>query len=331
MDTTSKNKDINSLKARIKDILTTENVLLDDECLNEVLDFIDDSEVMIDNTNVHFLTSDYKNFTTAFEVIFKKGKDSLGFSDKLQSELKKMFPKHFTQDVIYLYMIRRFCNFNWFRITRKTITFDALISHIDTYYKGVYDFIFECNSDDKMKHKSLFTPTAKYIYKIDFGEHGVYIGQTKNVKSRMSSHKRDAKNGNHCYAMNELYKNHPTLFENAIKNVTILDRPLFFDFSRVRNGITSLEYQYQVEALQNGERVLGRQCWDDDFRNYLAYNVDEFDYQKLLAWSYEINNDPNINKGYSLENPRLTKTYRHMNYEDVVKYFETLRKEKENT
>ena len=162
----------------------------------------------------------------------------------------------------------------------------------------------------------------KYIYKIDFGEYGIYIGQTQNIKNRMNTHKNTAKNFEHCYVLNMLYKTDKECFLNALDNVEILRT---FDTYNYLSDVTNAEYDAQIDALRNGEKLLGKQCWDDDFRKYLAFNVDEYEYHELLAKSYVINNDPNKSSGYSTYNEKTKSNQPHMKYEDVVRYFESLR------
>ena len=102
-----------------------------------------------------------------------------------------------------------------------------------------------------------------------------------------------------------------------------------FDTYEYFSEVTNAEYDEQINALRNGKKLLGKQCWDDDFRKYLAFNVDEYEYQELLAKSYVINNDPNKSSGYSTYNEKTKSNQPRMRYEDVVRYFEELRKERE--
>ena len=192
--------------------------------------------------------------------------------------------------------------------------------------------IFEKNKDGKYEQKCLCVNNEISVYRIDFGEYGVYIGQSKDVKKRMNGHKNQAKKGNHCYVLNELFKKDEDFFMNALKNVQIVEMPMYTDYKGSRYTVTDFEYENQVEALKNGEKLLGKQCWDTDFRDYLAHHVDEYEYQELLEKSYQINKDPNNPNGYSTYNPCAKRLYnKQMNYEDVVRYFETLRKERESS
>ena len=168
----------------------------------------------------------------------------------------------------------------------------------------------------------------KYIYKIDFGDYGVYIGQTQNIKNRMNTHKNTAKNFEHCYVLNMLYKTNKDLFLKALDNVEIIRT---FDTYEYFSEVTNAEYDEQINALRNGKKLLGKQCWDDDFRKYLAFNVDEYEYHELLAKSYLINNDPNKNSGYSTYNERTKSNQPRMRYEDVVRYFESLRNQESSS
>ena len=138
----------------------------------------------------------------------------------------------------------------------------------------------------------------------------------------MNTHKNTAKNFEHCYVLNMLYKTNKDLFLKALDNVEIIRT---FDTYEYFSEVTNAEYDEQINALRNGKKLLGKQCWDNDFRKYLAFNVDEYEYHELLAKSYLINNDPNKNSGYSTYNERTKSNQPRMRYEDVVRYFESLR------
>lgn len=200
---------------------------------------------------------------------------------------------------------------------------DVIIRHFYQTKQGVKEYFPDKGEVPPEIKKDIKKP--KYIYKINFGEYGVYIGQTQNIKSRMNGHKNDAKKNEHCYVLNELYRNNNDFFLEALNKVEIIKT---FETYEYHSEVTKAEYNAQIDALRNGEKLLGRQCWDDDFRNYLAYNVDEYEYHELLAKSYLINNDPNKHGGYSTYNERTKSEQPRMRYEDVVRYFESLRKER---
>ena len=204
---------------------------------------------------------------------------------------------------------------------------NVTIRYFNTHKKGAKEYFPDKGETPPSLQKKV--KPKKYIYKIDFGEYGVYIGQTQNIKNRMNTHKNTAKNFEHCYILNMLYKTDKDLFLNALDNVKIL---CTFDTYKYLSEVTNAEYDAQIDALRNGEKLLGKQCWDDDFRKYLAFNVNEYEYQELLARSYEINNDPNNPNGYSTYNPLAKRIQnRTMDYKDVVRYFEELRKERETS
>lgn len=167
----------------------------------------------------------------------------------------------------------------------------------------------------------------KYIYKIDFGEYGVYIGQTENIRKRMNGHKNSAKKETHCYILNELYRADKDYFQKCLDNVQILNE---FSTYAHPSDVTNLEYQYQVECLRNGEKLLGKQCWDEKFRNYLSYYVDEYEYQELLYKSFKVNGSPYMG-GYSTYNEHAKINGVHMRYEDVVRHFDSLREARNNS
>ena len=200
---------------------------------------------------------------------------------------------------------------------------NAIIRYFNTHNKGAKEYFPDKGETPPplLENKEKIKP-KKYIYKIDFGEYGIYIGQTQNIKNRMNTHKNTAKNFEHCYVLNMLYKTDKECFLNALDNVEILRT---FDTYKYLSDVTNAEYDAQIDALRNGEKLLGKQCWDDDFRKYLAFNVDEYEYHELLAKSYVINNDPNKSSGYSTYNEKTKSNQPHMKYEDVVRYFESLR------
>lgn len=327
--------DINDLKEHIKSELTKYNTRLDDECLKCLLTFIDNSEIRFtDDTNSFVKIDDDKYGVYSYIWLYQFG-DEEPFIPALYDIFQdvkalRCYRSGNTKDgrihvLHFNYAFKFLCNYRRF-ISAETFTLKELVDYADEYCNGYCDNIIEFTGEEKGIAKVICTPKYISVYKIDFGNHGVYIGQTKNVKTRMSGHKSQASKGKHCYVLNELYKNDLDTFIKALKNVQILDRPIYLDAKKNKNIITPIEYSYQIEALRNGEKLLGRQCWDDDFRWYLGQNVDEYEYQELLAKSYQINKDPNNSNGYSTRN-YFAKNIgnRIMNYEDVVKYFETLK------
>ena len=211
-------------------------------------------------------------------------------------------------------------------IPKNEVPYDdknAIIRYFNTHKKGAKEYFPDKGETPApLPEENEKKKPKKYIYKIDFGDYGVYIGQTQNIKNRMNTHKNTAKNFEHCYVLNMLYKTNKDLFLKALDNVEIIRT---FDTYEYFSEVTNAEYDEQINALRNGEKLLGKQCWDDDFRKYLAFNVDEYEYHELLAKSYLINNDPNKNSGYSTYNERTKSNQPRMRYEDVVRYFESLR------
>ena len=337
------NIDENDIKDMLKQSLSQYNVVLNEKCLNEMLTFIDESKIEISN-NYSFLKNPNKKdeyIITSLIGIYQES-TKCPISSALQSKLRDIRTKgcyriHPLENRIKRYWISLKHAYSFFcdkiiGYPLGTVTFDEVKEYVNECKDGCYDLIYDTDENGKKIRKILYTKDMVSIYKIDFGEHGIYIGQSKKVKTRMGGHRGQVSKGKHCYILNQLYKNDRKAFIEALNNVQILDTPNYLDYVRHGNAITNLEYSYQIEALRNNEKLLGKQCWDEDFRSYLAHNVDEYEYQELLAKSYQINNDPNNPNGYSTYNPCAKRLQnKQMSYEDVVRYFETLRQERESS
>lgn len=336
------NIDEDNLKNMLKSSLVKNNIELNKKCLDEMLEFIDNCKFEISESYKFIKVPDKNEYNiVSFVYIYQEG-TKCPISPSLTSKLKDIRTKGCyriipTNNRTKKYWISFQHAYSFFckkgiSYSFGSVTFDELSEYVNEYKDGCYDLIFDTDENGNVVRKILYTNNKTSIYKIDFGEYGVYIGQTKNINSRMSGHRGQASKGKHCYTLNELYKNDRELFNKALKNVQILDTPSYLDYVKHGNAITNIEYNYQIEALRNGEKLLGKQCWDEDFRSYLARNVDEYEYQELLARSFEINNDPNNPNGYSTYNPFAKRIqYRIMDYKDVVRYFEELRKERESS
>ena len=332
------------VKCSLKDFLCKHNVVLNDECLNGMLDFIDKCETKFIRPYKFIQCSKTKTdeFYLTADISLSLLTNTCPFSPTVKSQLEMLklgnnktlplyvarHPKNCEDSSLILYYMLNGCIFKLCNEKpTPTVLLKVTLEDIIEYANETGDAChFEIISKDDTIHNKVFYGennilSKKVVYKIDFGEYGIYIGQTKNIATRMEGHKNSAKNKTHCYVINTLYKNNPILFENALSNVKILDKPMLLDKMDGFDGITTLEYQYQVEALRNGEKLLGRQCWDNDFKKFLSYCVDENEYLELLEKSYVINNNPKINKGYSKYNA----------CEFHKELMEMLRKKEENT
>lgn len=334
--------DEEKLKKIMMSLLVQHNKVLDEKNLCELLDYIKNSTIKLGEKYAFF--KDYEsdvyklNTTISFyqtgtkEIIspslrskFKNGKGYDCYDIIYLSGKNKMYI--FSFDNLFSFLSEGLCYYHHFTI----FTFDELVQFVKEH-GGYCCHIYEKNENGKYEQKSICIENGISVYRIDFGEYGVYIGQSKDVKKRMGAHKSQAKKGNHCYVLNELFNKDENFFMNALKNVQIIEMPIYTEYKGGRYTVADFEYDLQINALRNGEKLLGRQCWDTDFRDYLAHNVDEYEYQELLEKSYQINKDPNNPNGYSTYNPCAKRLYnKQMNYEDVVRYFETLRKERESS
>lgn len=337
-----KNIDEDEIKDLLKTSLKQNNIELNEKCLNEMLEFIDNCQIEISEKYSFIKIPNKDEFViTAWIFIYQEG-TKCPISSALQSKLRDVRTKgcyrvFHGENRIKKYWISFQHAYSFFcgkgvSYSLGSLTFDELVDYVNECRGGHYNLIYEMDENKKRVRKTLHTKDIISIYKIDFGEHGVYIGQSKNVKTRISGHKNQASKGKHCYVLNELYKNDFDTFYKSLKNVQILDNATYLDYVEHDNAIRNLEYSYQVEALRNGEKLLGKQCWDTDFRDYLAHHVDEYEYQELLEKSYQINKDPDNPNGYSTYNPCAKRLYnKQMRYEDVVRYFESLRKERDSS
>ena len=336
--------DIDVLKEDIKDKLKKYNSRLNNEQLTNFFEYIDTCEIKLHTDDYHFVKTGEDEYSIYAPMrMYYVGKNEI-FSSSLHDIMKnseargcyQVRPNYKnSEDTLYhthFVMAFKFLCGRPYYLPIKALTFDELVQHANDFYNGYLDGIIE-PSENGMMRKVICTKESMFIYKIDFGEYGVYIGQSNNIKTRMSGHRSSASKGKHCYVLNELYKHNRDLFNTALKNVSILDRPIYFNEPKHtdENVITNLEYSFQLEALRNGEKLLGRQCWDESFRHYLALHTNEYEFQELLAKSFQINKDPNNNNGYSTHNPFAKEiNNRIMNYEDVVKYFDSLWEKRES-
>lgn len=332
-------KNINDVKEAFKYVLSKNNEWLDETQLDEIYSFIDNGIIDFSNSGFFLKNEENGKYDFISDVsVYQNAKKEI-FSSKTKSKIKNQ-PGIYT---IINYGVKKYIlNLNrlFEYATKKKKSFYArhfsasLDDLIDIASdNGVYclDNVFEMK-DKKRIRKVVIGDRNIQIYKIDFGKYGVYIGQSKNVEKRMSGHKNHAKKKEHCFILNQLYENDKDYFCKCLENYQILEKPKIVNYEDCIRSTTDIEYSYQIEALRNGERLLGKQCWDKDFRQYLATHVDEYEYQELLEKSFEINNDPNLHDGYSTYNPYAKQLrYKTMDYKDVVKYFESLRNQKENT
>lgn len=336
------NYDEDKLKKIMMSVLIKHNKVLDEKHLRELLDYLENSRIQLGSKFVFFKDSENDIYKMNTSIAFYQTGTKEIISQSLRSKFKNskgckcydiihMGGKDkrymFSFDELFTYLSEGLSYLHYF----TNFTFDELVDFVKGR-GGHFSRIYEKNKDGKYEQKCLCVNNEISVYRIDFGKYGVYIGQSKDVKKRMNGHKNQAKKGNHCYVLNELFKKDEDFFMNALKNVQIIEMPMYTDYKGSRYTVTDFEYENQVEALRNGEKLLGKQCWDTDFRDYLAHHVDEYEYQELLEKSYQINKDPNIDSGYSTYNPCAKRLYnKQMSYEDVVRYFETLRKERESS
>lgn len=324
---------IKKLKIEFKKILNERNVVFNNSQINELYSFIDNGIIEVSDDGEFTSNDELIYIYTSDVIIYQDGKKD-PLSNATKNKIKKI-PNAY--NIKYLNGFKRYIlNFNkLFLISTKnqyiycrslfSLELDDLIeiaSHSFSHYLNNIYLL----QDGKRIRKIVIGDDGTQIYKIDFGEYGVYIGQSKNVKKRMNGHKSQARSRNHCYVLNKLYETNPDYFCQCLLNYKILEKPKIVDYAKNGYTSTSFEYDCQIKSLKNGEKLLGKQCWDIDFRKYLANHVDEYEYQELLLKSFEINNNPKIHNGYSTYNP-CSKTFHNktMSYEDVEKYFNSLK------
>ena len=323
---------ITKLKNGLKETLNKYNEVFTESQLSEVYSFIDNGNIEIVN-NGYFNMKNDNNFDYISDILIcQKAKKEI-LSNNIKSKLRKVTN---TYNIQYLngfkkYILNYNCLFHCatkckYNFIKKifTLNFDEIIDIASSTQKHYLDNIYVTDDNNK-KRKIIVGDDGVQIYKIDFGKYGVYIGQSVNLKKRMNGHKNQARTNDHCYVLNQLYKTDYEYFCECLSNYKVLEKPKIIDY--VQGGYTStcFEYDCQIEALLNGERLLGKQCWDIDFRKYLATHVSEYEYQKLLKRSFEINRDPDMDSGYSTYNPCSKKFQNQtMDYKDVIKYFNLL-------
>lgn len=320
--------DENKIKTDIKNVLIENNKLLTDKQLNELLLFIDNENISIDNEYTFIKQYKDDKFALCGEILIYY----IGTKQKLSYNLIKKINKAYhvslnpSGDKIYKINFNQlFCIISdavYFHQFKKDISCDEIIEYVKTSLgKTYYTKIFELSENDDYIRKSICL-SDKIVYKIDFGPYGIYIGQTKDLKKRLQTHKSTAKNRRHCYVLNELYNNDEDFFNKSItNNVEIIEKPVYIDYSNGYYSITDFEYDLQIEALRNGERLLGKQCWDKDFKEYLSKHVNIDECQLLLSRSYEINRDPNIDGGIHTNTKNKSKSYEIINNKSGNNYF----------
>lgn len=287
------------------------NKILNESKLNNLINFINNGiiELSCDGEFIKFDGNTDEYYYISDILICQKGKNDplLKFlTGKLRSvsyEIKylegiKKYILNFNK--MFKYITKNTLSYRVGKIINMNITDLSEIASESNY--AYLDNIYEIINGKEVR-KILLADDGVQIYKLDFGQYGIYIGQSKNIKERMRGHKNQAKLGNHCYILNELYKSDYEYFCECINNYQILEKPKIVDYVIGGYSSTSFEYDSQIKALRNGEKLLGRQCWDKDFKQYLAERVTPQEYQELLKKSFEINNNPNIEGSYSTYNP----------------------------
>lgn len=121
--------------------------------------------------------------------------------------------------------------------------------------------------------KELYRSTATaVVYRINFPEiNAVYIGQSTNLKHRLTSHMTTAKAQSHGVKLfNMLAHSYPEYFWNVFTyNVEILKT---FEGDNVKDSMTYFEYTEQLNHLSDGYLVLGNQKTDRQFSYWLLGN-----------------------------------------------------------
>lgn len=119
----------------------------------------------------------------------------------------------------------------------------------------------EANNGYSRKNRAKNTHNA-VIYKINFIDGYVYIGQTINVTERKKSHKALSKVYDKSPMAIRLFEKDREAWKKCIDNMEIIKE--FGSESDVE--ITEFEYELQLQALLEGEKLLGKQYKDMAFK-----------------------------------------------------------------
>lgn len=106
-----------------------------------------------------------------------------------------------------------------------------------------------------------------HIYIVTFSSKSIYIGQTKGLKGRISTHISDLKRGNHCGEILDLYNQQPEKVIDCFENYEVLKS---FDIDTPKDIVDEYEYELQIDYHKRGYKVLGRQSGDLKFLQYLV-------------------------------------------------------------
>jgi len=123
----------------------------------------------------------------------------------------------------------------------------------------------ECEKSRKKEHGGYNTGKI-YIYMVTFFNNSIYVGQTKGLQARVTTHISDLKRGNHCDEILKYYNEHPDETVECFKNYKVIKT---FDVNTSKDIVDKYEYELQIEYHKKGYKVLGRQSVDIRFLKYL--------------------------------------------------------------